>query len=163
MPDILQGFLCVCDWTLHGIQLLELFSVPSGQCAYSPTALIPRLGRSPGEGTSNRLQSSCLENSMNRGAWRATVYGVAESDIPELLSTQAPVNISNLDWELFQNRSRFLEAFCASMGRNSTCHFLMVTSVKTPYLPQRGQGKGHPSFWSWSRSWQRSRTLMARV
>ena len=92
-----------------------------------------------------------------------SLWGGKESDIPELLSTQAPVNISNLDWELFQNRSHFLEAFCASMSQNSTCRFLMVTSVKTPYLPQRGQGKGHPSFWSWSRSWQRSRTLMARV
>ena len=30
---------------------------------------IPGLGRSPGEGTGNPLQYSCLENSMNRGAW----------------------------------------------------------------------------------------------
>ena len=37
---------------------------------------IPRLGRSPGEGNSNPLQYSCLENPMNRGAWRATVHGV---------------------------------------------------------------------------------------
>ena len=31
--------------------------------------LIPGLGRSPGEGTGNLLQYSCLENSMDRGAW----------------------------------------------------------------------------------------------
>ena len=37
------------------------------------------LGRSPGEGNGNPLQYSCLENSMDRGAWRATVYGVAKS------------------------------------------------------------------------------------
>ena len=36
-------------------------------------------GRSPGEGYGNLLQYSCLENSMNRGAWRATVHGVAKS------------------------------------------------------------------------------------
>ena len=41
---------------------------------------IPGLGRSPGEGNSNPLQYSCLENPMDRGAWRATVHGVAESD-----------------------------------------------------------------------------------
>ena len=36
-------------------------------------------GRSPGEGTSNMLQYSLLEKSMNRGAWRATVHGVTKS------------------------------------------------------------------------------------
>ena len=38
---------------------------------------IPVLGRSPGEGNSYRLQDSCLENPMDRGAWKATVHGVA--------------------------------------------------------------------------------------
>ena len=40
---------------------------------------IPGLGRSPGEGNGNPLQYSCLDNSMDRGAWRATVYGVKKS------------------------------------------------------------------------------------
>ena len=38
-----------------------------------------RLGRSPGEGNGNPLQSSCLENSMDRGAWQAAVHGVAKN------------------------------------------------------------------------------------
>ena len=38
--------------------------------------LISGSGRSPGEGNGNPLQYSCLENPMNRGAWRATVHGV---------------------------------------------------------------------------------------
>ena len=38
--------------------------------------LIPRLGRSPGAGQGNPLQYSCLENPMDRGAWRATVHWV---------------------------------------------------------------------------------------
>ena len=36
-------------------------------------------GLSPGEGTGNPLQYSCLENSMDRGAWQAIVHGVAKS------------------------------------------------------------------------------------
>ena len=47
------------------------------------TALIPGLGRSPGEGNGNPLQYSGLENPLDRGAWRATVHGVAESDMNE--------------------------------------------------------------------------------
>ena len=41
--------------------------------------LIPGLGRSPGGGQGNLLHYSCLENSMDRGAWWAIVHGVAES------------------------------------------------------------------------------------
>ena len=40
---------------------------------------IPGSGRSPGEGSSNLLQYSCLENSMDKGAWWATVSGVTEN------------------------------------------------------------------------------------
>ena len=41
--------------------------------------LIPGSGRFPGEGNGNPLQYSCLESSMDRGAWWATVHGVAKS------------------------------------------------------------------------------------
>ena len=40
---------------------------------------IPGSGRSLREGNGNPLQYSCLENSMDRGAWRATVHGIANS------------------------------------------------------------------------------------
>ena len=40
---------------------------------------IPGWGRSPGEGKGNPLQYSCLENSMDRGDWWATVHGVGKS------------------------------------------------------------------------------------
>ena len=41
--------------------------------------LIPGSGRSPGGGNGNPLQYSGLENPMDRGAWQATIYGVAKS------------------------------------------------------------------------------------
>ena len=40
---------------------------------------VPGSGRSPGGGNGNPLQYSCLENSIDRGAWRAAVHGVAKS------------------------------------------------------------------------------------
>ena len=47
----------------------------------------PWVRRSPAEGNGNPLQYSCLENSMDRGAWRATVHGGRkESDITEQLT-----------------------------------------------------------------------------
>ena len=48
-------------------------------CSLGNQGLIPWLKRSPGEGNGNPLQYSCRENSMGRGAWRATVYGVTKN------------------------------------------------------------------------------------
>ena len=55
-------------------------------CNVGNLGLIPGLGRSPGEGNGYPLQYSCLENSMDRGAWQATVHGAAELDTTEQLS-----------------------------------------------------------------------------
>ena len=43
--------------------------------------------QSPGEGNGNQLQYSCLESSMDRGAWQATLHGVSESDTTEPMHT----------------------------------------------------------------------------
>ena len=51
--------------------------VKEGDVRY--TGSIPELGRSSREGNGNPLQYSCLENPLNRGAWRAIVHGVAKS------------------------------------------------------------------------------------
>ena len=55
-------------------------------CNAGDLGLIPRLGRSPGEGNSYPLQYSGLENYIDRGAWQATVHGIAELDLTEQLS-----------------------------------------------------------------------------
>ena len=48
-------------------------------CNVGDLGSIPGSGRSPGEGHGNPFQYSCLENSMGRGAWQATVHGFANS------------------------------------------------------------------------------------
>ena len=48
-------------------------------CNVGDLGSIPVLGRSPGEGKVYPLQYSCLENSMNRRAWQATVPGISKS------------------------------------------------------------------------------------
>ena len=66
--------------------LLELSCSSDGKesaCYAEDPGLIPGSGRSPGEGSGNPLQYFCLENSMDRGAWPATVHGVTELDMTE--------------------------------------------------------------------------------
>ena len=57
-------------------------------CNAGDPALIPGLGRSPGEGNGNPLQYSRLEKPMDRGTWQAIVQGLKESDTIEPLTTQ---------------------------------------------------------------------------
>ena len=62
------------------------------------TVLIPWLGRSPGGGNSNPSQYSCLENSMDRGAWQ--VYGVTKSQtqLSTYVHTRCTYKIYNLNY-----------------------------------------------------------------
>ena len=55
------------------------FSGKEFTCDAGDAGLIPGPGRSPGGGHDNPLQYSCLENSMDRGAWWTIVHGVPES------------------------------------------------------------------------------------
>ena len=94
--------LCVLDINLYlyGLQIFPIYRLPFQFVDYflkvSQVALVVKklsasaddvrevssvrgLGRSPGGGHGNPLQYSCLENPMDRGAWEATVHGVAKS------------------------------------------------------------------------------------
>ena len=48
-------------------------------CNAGDSSSIPGSGRSPGEGNGSPLQYSCLESPMDKGAWWATVHGIAKS------------------------------------------------------------------------------------
>ena len=52
-------------------------------------------GRSPGGGHGIPLQYSCLENSMDGGAWRATVHGLTDSDTTEVTQHACAVHLSH--------------------------------------------------------------------
>ena len=54
-------------------------NLPANEGDARDMGLISGLGRSPREGNRNPLQYFCLENPMDRGAWRATVQGVPKS------------------------------------------------------------------------------------
>ena len=64
------------------LQIWKIFGGSGGKkssCIAGDLSSIPRLWRSPKEGNSYPFQYSCLENSIHRGAWQATVYGFAKS------------------------------------------------------------------------------------
>ena len=82
-------------------QFVEICGFPGGSVVKNPPAnaglakdtdLIPRLGRSAGWGNGNALQYSYLENPMVREAWRATVHGIARSQMR--LNTHARGNLN---------------------------------------------------------------------
>ena len=69
----------------------EVKNSPANKKEAGDFSFIPGSGRSPGGGNGNPLQYSCLENFMDRGAWWATVHGVAESDMMEHTCTHGLV------------------------------------------------------------------------
>ena len=77
-PDSSQEGIYMLDfitfWGLHDSSVGK-----ESACNAGEPGLIPGSGRSPGEGNGYPLQYSGLENSMDRGAWQATVHGVSKS------------------------------------------------------------------------------------
>ena len=79
-PQILMGRFSQIYWNFGGFPDAAVVKNPSANSGDAgDLGWILESGRSPGEGNGNPLPYSCLENSKNRGAWQATVHGVAKS------------------------------------------------------------------------------------
>ena len=76
--------------------------VKKSACNAGDQGSIPKLVRSSGEGNSNPLQYSCLENPMDRGVWQTTVHGIAKSQ----------TRLSDLTTFLYLEMSNFLSHEC---------------------------------------------------
>jgi len=86
-------YICVCVCVVcvyvcmkvYGFKKKKKFLIACGSdgkestCNAGDLGSIPGSGRSPGEGNGSPLQYSCLENSMDRGPWWATVHGIEKS------------------------------------------------------------------------------------
>ena len=105
-------------------------------CNAGDPGLIPGLGRSPGEGNGNPLQYSCLENSMDGGAWQDLVHGVFQPRVLEwvchfLLQRIFPTQGSNLG--LLHCRQTLYHL--SHQGRcYSMTHLKLLFSISFPYI-----------------------------
>jgi len=68
--------VCVCVWGFPGGSVVKHPPANVGDMSS-----IPKFRRSPEEGNGNPLHYSCLENSVGRGSWRATVHGISQARI----------------------------------------------------------------------------------
>ena len=106
--------------------VLVVKNLPANAGVVKETGLIPESGRSPGEGHGKPLRYSCLENPMDRGAWRATVRRVVQS-------------WTGLKWRsmhacTFPEYSRVWSMLYFSFGSN--LHSLLRwSSCLDPYIP----------------------------
>ena len=93
-------------------------------CNAGDMGSIPGSGRSLGEGNGNPLQYYCLENPMDRGAWKATVHGIAKSQtrLSDFTSlTNKASGGEGIPVELFQiqkdNAVKVLHSICLQIGK----------------------------------------------
>ena len=100
------------------------------------TGLIPGSGRSPGEGSDNPLQYSCLGNPMNRGAWPATVHRITKqwdrtkqpNNNKSSISGVSPKHALSLQMVLMKTPKRRLSSFPQGLKNNP------ATAVSAPQM-----------------------------
>ena len=83
------------DWA-HSYKLPGGSDSKESACNVADLGSIPRLGKFPGEGNGNPLQYSCLGNTMDRGAWWATVHGITRVRHSWVINTFAQITQVNL-------------------------------------------------------------------
>ena len=66
-------------WASEEVTVVK--NLPASAGAVRDLGSVPALGRTPGRGPGNPLQYSCLENPVDRGAWRVTVHRITESNM----------------------------------------------------------------------------------
>ena len=108
---------------------------------------IPGWGRFPGVGNGNPLWYSCLENSMGRGAWWATVHDVAKSWTWKHLSTHRAIMNTNpclnscfwlFPWRVFQYFEYVVPLFCGRYGFWWKISFTIIVDTlftMSPFCP----------------------------
>ena len=95
--------------------------------------LVPGSRRSPGEGNGNPFQYSCLENSMDRGAWWATVHGVTKS------------------------QTRLSDGACKYQY---VCYFCLMNSASTRGVEVSVRHPGEDIWaWAWPKIWQEDKDV----
>ena len=85
---------------------------------------IPGLGRSPGEGNVYPLQCSCLENSLDRGAWKAAVHQIQDPDV-----------LSDSHIHLHPQCSRLLNPICSHSSINEILSLTSRNLLMVCFLP----------------------------
>ena len=91
-------------------------------CNEGDPGLTPGSGRSPGEGNGYPLQYSCLENSMDRGAWRATVHKVAQSQTRLSTRAHTHTHTHSVDTTLIDSSVQFSHSVVSNSLRLHELH-----------------------------------------
>ena len=137
---------------VQGIQYEELLCGSQGKesaCSVGDLDLIPGLGRSPGGGHGSPPQILAWRIPMDRGAWWATVHGIAELDMTEQLSTntQAEAHSNGLRWKCY---AQVAKSPNDHQGANIRCKskrvFITKIEIGLPPLSKQRLRRGAPSF-----------------
>ena len=104
---------------------------------------IPGSERSPGEGKGNPLQYSCLENSMDRGGWQATVLGVAKS--PTQRSNKTTATTQPLMLCLVHGKGSVVGSWNIIIPTATVSFFLTISTCQCLPKPFRNPGQRHLS------------------